>query len=286
MGPSIAWRSAPTAERLPWPAKGLVELWDLKATPRLIRSIPCHRRNRLCGGLQPRRPVPRLGRPRPRPPALGSRHGQGDPGLFGHEGFVRGLAFSPDGQWLVSASEDYSLKLWEIASGRSLADFHGHQSFASCVAFSPDGRLIASGGQDQAVKLWSATRRAPLTFTGHDGAVCGLEFLPDSQRLVSGAGNCLDPRPAQALGRDDGRSARTLLRSCPGVHAVALHRDGRHLATALIWELGPCGSGTSIPASPYGNRRRKRPGSPTWPTARTDGGSPRLAKTNGSSEER
>ena len=132
--------------------------------------------------------------------------------FFGHEGFVRGLAFSPDGRWLLSASEDYSLKLWEVASGRSLADFHGHQFFASCVAFSPDGRLIASGGQDQAVKLWSATRRAPLTFTEQDGAVCGLVFLPESQRLVSGAGIVSDPRPAQALGRDGGCAARTVVR--------------------------------------------------------------------------
>jgi WD40 repeat protein len=163
--------------------------------------------------------------------------------FFGHEGFVRGLAFSPDGRWLLSASEDFSLKLWEVASGRSLADFHGHQFFASCVAYSPDGRLVASGGQDRAVKLWSATRRAPLTFTGHDGHVCGLEFLPDSQRLVSGAVAFSVRGRLKVWNATTGDSLGPSFESCPAVYAVALRRDGRRLATSCpdrtvrVWDL-------------------------------------------------
>src|SRR5262249_27023313 len=144
--------------------------------------------------------------------------------FLGHEGFVRGLAFSPDSRWLLSASEDYSLKLWEVASGRSLADFHGHQSFTSCVAFSPDGRLVASGGQDQAVKLWSARRRAPLIFTGHDRIVFGLVFLPDSQRLVSGAGMSGTRARLQLWDATTGDELEPSFERCPQVRAVAMHR--------------------------------------------------------------
>jgi len=219
----------------------LLEQWDVKANPRLIRSI---RRSRGFSAVAFS------------PDGLYLASGGSDRALrlwdratgneirafLGHEGFVRALAFSPDGRWLVSASEDYSLKLWEVASGRSLADFHGHQSFTSCVAFSPDGQIVASGGQDQVVKLWSAKRRAPFTFAGHDGAVCGVAFLPNSQRLVSGAGYFSSRGRLKLWDAMTDEALKPFFEGCPEVRAVALHRDGRRLATACADSIAGAGT--------------------------------------------
>jgi WD40 repeat protein len=107
------------------------------------------------------------------------------------------------------------------------------------VAFSSDGQLVASGGQDRAVKLWSATPTAPVTFTGHDGAVHGLAFLPQSQRLVSGAAFFSTRGRLKLWDATTSESLEPSFEACPEVNAVALHRDCRHLATACTdWTSG------------------------------------------------
>jgi len=222
---------------------GLVELCDLEAAPRQVHAIPCHTGLVYAVAFSPDgRYLASSGLDRTL--RLWDRAtGQEIRAFFGHEGFVVGLAFSPpDGQWLLSASEDNSLKLWEVASGRKLADFHGHQNQTKCVAFSPDGRLAVSGGMDRAVKLWLATRRAPLIFTGHDGAVRCLAFLPESQRLVSGAGYDSNRGRLMLWDATTGERLEPAFASSTEVYAVALHPDGRRLATACAEGIAGAGS--------------------------------------------
>ena len=73
---------------------------------------------------------------------------------FGHSGEVRAVAFSPDGTLALSGSDDGTLKLWEMASGREIGSFFGHDLPVRSVAFSPDGKLALSGSDDETLKLW------------------------------------------------------------------------------------------------------------------------------------
>ena len=68
------------------------------------------------------------------------------------------MAFSPDGQRIVSGSVDKTVEIWDANSGKELGTLTGHNVI--CVAFSPDGQRIVSGSSDNTLKIWDASEEA------------------------------------------------------------------------------------------------------------------------------
>lgn len=90
---------------------------------------------------------------------------------------------------LVSASDDFTMFLWEPAKGtKHIARLMGHQKQVNHVTFSPDGLLIASSAFDNHTKLWNARDGKFInTLRGHVGPVYQCAFSPDSRLLVTGS---------------------------------------------------------------------------------------------------
>jgi tetratricopeptide (TPR) repeat protein len=77
--------------------------------------------------------------------------------LIGHTADVVGIAFSPDGSRIATASFDRTLKLWDTLTGREVFTLRGHTAALTVLAFSPDGQRIVSGSIDFTARVWDAT---------------------------------------------------------------------------------------------------------------------------------
>ena len=104
----------------------------------------------------------------------------------GHEDYVRGVAFAPDGEVIVSGSDDRTIRLWNQEGTPIGKPFQGHDDYVLSVAFSPDGQHIASGSADRTLRLWDrAGNPVGLPFRGHESAVLAVAFSPDGGAIAS-----------------------------------------------------------------------------------------------------
>jgi WD40 repeat protein len=169
---------------------------------------------------------------------VGLSQGQPVRTLSGHSESVNSVAFSPDGRLLASGSGDWTIKLWDVATGSEVRTLRGHTGGVNSVAFSPDGRLLASSSGE--IKLWDvASGREVRTLSGHTNGVTSVAFSPDGRLLASSS----DDKTIKLWDVATGSEVRTLTGHTDHVWSVAFSPDGRLLAsgsldhTIKLWDV-------------------------------------------------
>ncbi|MBI4770702.1 MAG: WD40 repeat domain-containing protein, partial [Chloroflexi bacterium] len=105
--------------------------------------------------------------------------------LSGHTGPVFGCAVSPDGEWIASASNDNTLKVWDARTGEAQLTLQGHTSWVTGCAVSPNGERIASASYDHTLKVWDARTGKCVATIRVDGLLNACAFHPDGEHIVA-----------------------------------------------------------------------------------------------------
>jgi WD domain, G-beta repeat len=160
--------------------------------------------------------------------------------FHGHQGFVYGVAISPDGKrGLSGGSADNQMILWDLETGKEVRRFTGLQGQLRTVAFSADGRKAVHAGCTD-VRLWDLqTGQVIRTFRGHTQIVYAVAFSPDGRRLATGGADrtirLWDVATGRELHRFDGHTS--------GIFSVAFSPGGGRLVsggqdnTVRLWGL-------------------------------------------------
>ena len=177
-----------------------------------------------------------------------------------HSSYVLSIAMSPDGNTLLTGSEDGFVQMWDLVARQAQGEpLRQHLGAVSAAAFSPDGRLVATGSWDGSVKVWDVASAKPMRQFGHPGQVSAVAFAADGRTLLTGGEGGLlrvwdlaEPLEPQVL-EGHSKLIRGLAFASDASRLLSASSDG----SARLWDVSGRGPGVVL------DQARQEP-LPTW----------------------
>jgi hypothetical protein len=179
----------------------------------------------------------------------------------GHAGFVWSVAWSPDGQFIASTSNDNTVQVWQAASGKRVSVYD--TSSAHAAAWSPNGRLIAftDGGAVQGRNPFPSNSGSQFSYSVDPVGTWSVAWSPDGERIAVGSYSGVE-----ILNVANGEVVFKHDRSDAVVTAVTWSPDGRSIAwgssfysTVEVWEVA-----TNRHAYVYNGSRKDNATATAW----------------------
>ncbi|ETO08786.1 hypothetical protein RFI_28600 [Reticulomyxa filosa] len=151
--------------------------------------------------------------------------------LKGHKSGINSVRLSANGCKVISSSNDNTVRIWNVASGKQIQIFEGHTNWTRVAEFSPDEQVVISGSADETIRLWDAeSGKQMIQLEGHSNWIWGISISSDGKNIVS----CSTDETIRLWSVNSEKEIKTFAGHSAGVLSVQFSLDNQMIVSASV----------------------------------------------------